>query len=509
MPGQVPEIATPSVDWLAVAPLIALVGGAVAIVLLRSLVRRGRHVYTAALGLAVASVLAAAIVLVVQWHVVADDGPRSTLAGMLRLDLFAVFLSGVVVAATLLALLISIGYVRRERLEGPEYLALVLLSAAGMVAMTTANDLVIVFLALEILSIPLYVLAAFDRRRLASQEAGIKYFVLGAFSSAVFLYGVSLVYGATGTTSLSGIARFLSRNVLLDEGVLLIGIALLLVGVGFKIAAVPFHMWTPDVYQGAPTPVTAFMSSATKVAGFAALLRVFLVGLPLFRDTWRPAIGALAVVTMVGGSVIAIVQSDVKRMLAYSSIAHAGYVLIGVVAAASTTGNAEQRGLQAALLYLLVYAFMTIGAFTVVMVVARSSHDARHSLGEYRMLATERPVIAALLAFFLLAQAGVPLTGGFIAKLEVFAAATAAHEYYLVIVGVLAAVAAAFMYLRIVVTMFSTEGDPGSARPVRARVDTAVGVALSIAAGFTLVIGVAPGWFLQLARDASQGSIGL
>jgi NADH-quinone oxidoreductase subunit N len=207
--------------------------------------------------------------------------------------------------------------------------------------------------------------------------------------------------------------------------------------------------------------------------------------------------------------VIAIVQSDVKRMLAYSSIAHAGYVLIGVAAAASTTGNAEQRGLQAALLYLLVYAFMTIGAFTVVMVVARSSHDARHSLGEYRMLATERPVIAALLAFFLLAQAGVPLTGGFIAKLEVFAAATDAHEYYLVIVGVLAAVAAAFMYLRIVVTMFSTEGDPGSARPVRARVDTAVGVALSIAAGFTLVIGVAPGWFLQLARDASQGSIGL
>jgi NADH-quinone oxidoreductase subunit N len=227
---DVPNIRTPSVDWLAVSPEIALAGAAVAIVLLRSLVRRGRWVYPAALVLAFSSVTAAAALLIRQWSEVQDHGAITTIAGMLRVAGFGVFLGGVVVVATALALLLSVRYIERERLEGPEYLALILLSATGMLAMTTANDLVVVFLALEILSIPLYVLAAFDRRRLASQEAGIKYFVLGAFSSAVFLYGVALVYGATGTTSLTGISRFLAANTLLDEGVLLIGLGLLLVG---------------------------------------------------------------------------------------------------------------------------------------------------------------------------------------------------------------------------------------------------------------------------------------
>jgi NADH-quinone oxidoreductase subunit N len=497
------EITTPSVDFLAIAPEIALAAGAVAIVVLRSVIRRGAWVYSAAFGLAFAGAIAAGILLVVQWHKVQDDGPRSTLAGMVRLDGFGIFLGGVVVIATLLALLLSSDYLRREGLEGPEYLALTLLSATGMLAMTTANDLVVVFLALEILSIPLYVLAAFDRRRLASQEAGIKYFVLGAFSSAIFLYGVALVYGATGTTSLSGINSFLASTVLLDDGVLLAGIALVLVGIGFKIAAAPFHMWTPDVYQGAPTPVTAFMSSATKVAGFAALLRVFQIAFPLYRETWQPAIVGLAILTLVVGSVAAIVQTDVKRMLAYSSIAHAGYVLIGF-AAAATGGEATERGIQSALLYLLVYAFVTIGAFAVVTVVARSSHDARHTLDDYRMLALRRPALAALLAFFLLAQAGVPLTGGFVAKLEVFAAATNAHLYYLVIVGVLAAVVAAFVYLRIVVTMYASEGDPSLKETTGTRLDLSVGIVLAVAAAFTLAIGVAPGWFLDLARHAAS-----
>jgi NADH-quinone oxidoreductase subunit N len=497
------DITAPAVDWLAISPEIALTAGAIAIVLLRSIVRRGPSVYPAAFGLAVLSVLTAGVLLVVQWHKVQDGGPRSTLAGMVRLDTFGIFLGGVVVIATLLALFLSADYLRREGLDAPEYLALVLLSATGMVAMTTANDLVVVFLALEILSIPLYVLAAFDRRRLASQEAGIKYFVLGAFSSAVFLYGIALVYGATGTTSLSGIATFLASNTLLDDGVLLAGIALVLVGIGFKIAAAPFHMWTPDVYQGAPTPVTAFMSSATKVAGFAALLRVFLVAFPLFRETWEPAIVGLAILTLIVGSVGAIVQTDVKRMLAYSSIAHAGYVLIGFAAAAGDGGDAE-RGVQSALLYLLVYSFMTIGAFAVVMVVARSSHDARHTLDDYRMLALRRPLLAGLLAFFLLAQAGVPLTGGFVAKLEVFAAATDARDYYLVIAGVLAAVIAAFIYLRIVVTMFASEGDPAIKETTGTRLDASVGLVLAVTAAFTLVIGIAPGWFIDLARDAAS-----
>jgi NADH-quinone oxidoreductase subunit N len=503
---DVPNIATPSVDWLAVGPEVALAAAAVAIVLLRSIVRRGRWVYPASIVLAFSGVTAAAALLVRQWSEFQDHGAITTIAGMLRVDGFGVFLGGVVVAATALALLLSVSYIQRERLEGPEYLALVLLSATGMLAMTTANDLVIVFLALEILSIPLYVLAAFDRRRLASQEAGIKYFVLGAFSSAVFLYGVALVYGATGTTSLTGISRFLAANTVLDEGVLLIGLGLLLVGLGFKVAAVPFHMWTPDVYQGAPTPVTAFMSSATKVAGFAALLRVFQVSFPLFRNDWRPAVGALAILSLVIGSVVALVQDDVKRMLAYSSIAHAGYILIGFAAAAVSNGGASARGLQSALFYLLVYAFMTIGAFAVVTVVARSSHDARHTLSEYRGLATERPALAALLAFFLLAQAGVPFTGGFVAKLQVFAAAVDARQYYLAIVGVVAAVVAAFFYLRVVVTMYTGGEEPADAaepgrRPLR--VDPPAAAVLAVTAAFTLVLGILPGAFLDIAKDAT------
>jgi NADH-quinone oxidoreductase subunit N len=500
--GGVPPISTPAVDWLAVAPEIALAAAAAAIVLLRSVVRRAAWVYPASLAIAFSGATAAGALLVWQWREVQDHGAITTIAGMLRVDGFGVFLGGVVIAATVLALLLSANYVERERLEGPEYVALMLLSATGMLAMTTANDLVVVFLALEILSIPLYVLAAFDRRRLASQEAGIKYFVLGAFSSAVFLYGVALVYGATGTTSLTGIARFLANNTLLDEGVLLIGFGLLLVGLGFKVAAVPFHMWTPDVYQGAPTPVTAFMSSATKVAGFAALLRVFSVAFPLFRNDWRPAIGALAVLSLVVGSVVAIVQNDVKRVLAYSSIAHAGYVLIGFAAAAVSNGEAAARGLQSAVLYLLVYAFMTIGAFAVVTVVARTSHDARHTLSDYRGLAARRPLLAALLTFFLLAQAGVPATGGFVAKLQVFAAGVDARQYYLVIIGVLMAVVSAFFYLRIVVTMY-TGVDDDETVPRPARVDAPAAVVLGVTAAVTLVIGILPGAFLDVAKDAT------
>jgi len=290
-----------------------------------------------------------------------------------------------------------------------------LCSATGMMLMASANDLITIFLSLEILSIALYVLAAFDRRRLASQEAGLKYFLLGSFSSAVFLYGVALVYGATGTTNLTGIAQFLAKVVLLHNGVLLVGFALLLVGLGFKVAAAPFHMWTPDVYQGAPTPVTAFMAAATKAAAFAALLRIFVGAFQLYGSDWRPAIFGLAVLSLLVGTIAALVQTDVKRMLAYSSISHAGYVLIGVQAATA-------KGTSAALFYVCTYAVMTIGAFAIVMLVARRGDD-RHALDDYRGLASARPVLAGLLTLFLLAQAGVPLTGGFVAKLSVLSAA--------------------------------------------------------------------------------------
>ncbi len=493
------SIPGPAVDLLAIGPVIALGIAAVLVVLLRALLRDRRITTPACLTVALLGVAAAGGMLGYLWCLVRDEGAISTVGDMVRVDAFAVFLGIVVVGATACALLLSVGYLRRENLEAPEYLALVLASAAGMLAMTSADDLIVVFLALELLSIPLYVLAAFDRRRAESQEAGIKYFVLGAFSSAIFLYGVALTYGATGTTSLTGIGDFLARNTLFEQGTLLAGLAMLLVGLGFKVAAVPFHMWTPDVYQGAPTPVTSFMASATKAAGFAALLRVFGVAFPLYRSDWRPAVWVLAVASLVIGSVAAVVQTDVKRILAYSSIAHAGYILIGFQAD-------SPRGREAALLYLFVYAFMAIGAFAVITVVARHG-DGHHSLDDYRGLALRRPVLGGLLIFFVLAQAGVPLTGGFVAKLEIFAAAARAEEYALLVVGVLSAVIAVFFYLRIALTMLSAPADDTttgpeptwSSRPV----DRFSGAVLVACALITIVVGVVPGTFVDWARDAT------
>jgi NADH-quinone oxidoreductase subunit N len=322
------------------------------------------------------------------------------------------------------------------------------------------------------------------------------------------------VYGATGTTSLSGIAVFLSQTALLEEGTLLAGLMLVLVGIGFKIAAVPFHMWTPDVYDGAPTPVTAFMASATKAAGFAALLRILLTGFPLYRADWRPVIFALAVVTLLFGAIAALAQTDIKRMLAYSSISHAGFVLIGVEAG-------TRQGLQAALFYLLVYSFMTIGSFAVVTVIGR--RDDRHLIDDYKAMGARRPLLGGLLAFFLLAQAGIPPTGGFIAKLGVFSAAAQAHSYALLIVGVVASVIAAFFYLRVIIVMYASEAtEPEAATDgvdgsdadgdvtgggvdlaTRTRVDVPTAAVLVICAAFTLWVGILPGLILDFARDAT------
>ena len=497
----VAPIEVPSVDWLAVGPVLALAAAGIAIVLTKALLRSRPVAMPVCLALALAGIVVSGALEFRLWNLVRDDGPITTFAsaggsGMLRVDLFAVFLGVVVLIATLLAVLLSVAYLRREGLEAPEYLALLLLSGSGMLAMTSANDLIVVFVALEVLSIPLYVLAAFDRRRASSQEAGIKYFVLGAFSSAVFLYGVALTYGATGTTSLTGIGQFLAQNTLLDQGTLLAGFALLLVGLGFKVAAVPFHMWTPDVYQGAPTPVTAFMSAATKAAAFAALLRVFGVAFPLYSTDWRPAVWVLAVLSLVVGSVAAVVQTDIKRMLAYSSIAHAGYVLMGFQ-------TQTARGREAALFYLFVYTFMSIGAFAVITLATRKGDD-RHSLDDYRGLALRRPVLGGFLIFFVLAQAGIPLTGGFVAKLEIFSATAQAKEYGLLIVGVLAAVVTAFFYLRIAMTLLSKpEGDDASESVVMRRVDALSAVVLVGAGVMVLLIGIAPDTFIHWARDAS------
>jgi NADH-quinone oxidoreductase subunit N len=491
-------LAVPHIDWVSIAPELCLFAAALAIVMLRSIVRRSPRVFDAALLIAITGIAASGVCTAVVWHVVRQDGPYQTISGMVAVDGFSVFVRVVVLIATLLTVFLSSGYLLRERLDGPEYLALVLLSATGMMIMAAANDLVVVFLALEILSIALYVLAAFDRRRLESQEAGLKYFVLGAFSSAIFLYGIALTYGATGTTSLTGIASFLASQDLGHVGILDAGFAFLLVGLGFKVAAAPFHMWTPDVYQGAPTPVTAFMGSATKAAAFAALLRIFVGTFPLYGVDWRPAVWGLAVASLVVGTVAAIVQTDVKRMLAYSSISHAGYILIGVQVA-------TRDGTSAALFYLLVYAFMVIGAFGVVGAVARKG-DNRHELEDYRGLAFRQPLLAGLLTVFLLAQAGVPLTGGFVAKLGIFKAAVDVGQYPLALIAMLASVIGAFVYLRIVVTMYGGAGEePAGARVA---VDLPTRAVLTIAATAIIVLGVLPGFVLDFARDATLLLVG-
>ncbi|HLF41185.1 MAG TPA: NADH-quinone oxidoreductase subunit N [Acidimicrobiia bacterium] len=492
---QVPAIVAPDVDWVAVGPEVALIAAAMILVLIAAINRGRRDLSGFYLDLGLAGVATSGLLTMRLWSVVVDESPYQALSGMVAVDGFSVFARMVILVATGLGLLVAQGYLRREHVEGPEYHALLLMSASGMLLMTSANDLIVVFLALEILSIALYVLAAFDRRRLESQEAGLKYFVLGSFSSAVFLYGVAMAYGATGTTSLSGIGEFLASNTLVSSGLLLAAFALLLVGLGFKVAAVPFHMWTPDVYQGAPTPVTAFMSAGAKAAGFAALLRIFATAFQTYSVDWRPIIWVLAVASLLVGSIVAIVQEDVKRMLAYSSISHAGYILMGFQANSG-------RGIASALFYLFTYTFMVVGSFAVVTVVGRRG-DLRHRLDDYRGLGVRQPFLAAALTLFLLAQAGVPLTSGFVAKFNVFSATVEAEEYALAFVGVLTTVIAAFFYLRLIVLMYMTAPVDEAPGAPEFDLDPSTGFAVAIACIATFVLGVVPGAFIDLARDAT------
>ena len=326
--------------WSAVAPVLVLIGGALLLLAVDALSRRppGGGVYALYTVVTAGIAVGAAIPL---WQRVqdADRGPFSTLAQSIGVDGFSVFATITICAAVILAALLFDGWLRREGMEGAEPYVLLLLSASGGVMMASANDLIVMFLGLEILSIAVYVLAAMHLRKITSQEAGVKYFVLGAFSSAFFLYGIALTYGATGSTNLVEIAGFLSTTVLANSGLVLAGMALLLVGFAFKVAAVPFHFWTPDVYQGAPTPSVAWMASGVKVAGFAGLLRVFYLAFGTYSVDWQPIIYVLAAVTMIVGSVLAVVQTDVKRMLAYSSINHAGFILVAVQAASAARGR--------------------------------------------------------------------------------------------------------------------------------------------------------------------------
>jgi NADH-quinone oxidoreductase subunit N len=403
---------------------------------------------------------------------------------MVAVDRFALFFRLVILACALLSVLLGAHYLERTGEGRGEYHALLLFAAAGMTLLAAAADLIVVFLALEVLSLSLYVLAGFSWRRLASQEASLKYFLLGAFSSAFFLYGIALAYGAAGTTSLAGIADALSGPGTSIALALAAG-GLLLVGFSFKVAAVPFHMWTPDVYQGAPSPVTGFMAAGTKVAGFAALIRVTTVALGPVSWELLPAVVGVSALTMVVGSLLAIAQDDVKRMLAYSSIAHAGFVLVGVAAA-------NQEGVSGSMFYLVAYAAMILGAFAVVIAVSRTG-EGRTSLRSYRGLARRNPVLGGLLALFLLSLAGIPPTAGFIAKVLVFEAAVRAGLSGLVVVAVLASVVAAFFYIRLIVLAYME--DPEETERIPA--EPAPGLALGVTAAVTLLLGILPGLLLD------------
>lgn len=487
----------PEIVWGELVPLLILLGGTCGLLLLGSLIRSWpRHGYAI---FTVGTALSAAIYGLVQWQRDSTVVGQLILSDVLAVDRFAVLASILICVAVALGALLLDAYLQRDDADAPELYALLLTSSIGGLVMVAANDLIVLFLGLEILSLSLYVMAASNRRREQSQEAGLKYFILGGFSSAFFLYGIAMIYGATGSTSLDVIAGNLSSQVRVSgsDAMLLIGIGLLLVGLAFKVSAVPFQVWTPDVYEGAPSPVTAFMASAGKVAAFAALLRVLVTALERRVDDWRPAIWGLAVLTVVVGSVLAVVQTNVKRMLAYSSISHAGFILIGVEAA----GHSATDGIASAMTYLVAYSMLVLGSFAVVMTVAGKG-DASTNLGDFRGLGRTRPALALAFSALLLAQAGVPLTSGFVAKFGVIKAAVEVESYAIAIIAMVAAVIAAYLYLRIMISMWlegDDEGNGDSAAPVHVPVGAVIVVTVSVA--FTLLVGFFPGWLLNAAES--------
>ncbi len=457
-------IATPHVRYLAIIPEIVMLGGAVLLLAGGSLVQRQMRARVATFATMAVSGAALGVSLW-QWADVTSHGPFTSVDHAVIVDGFSALVNVLVCCAMFLTALVADGYLRRERVDGAEMYVLAMVSATGAMVMGSANDLIVVFLGLEILSIALYVLAAFNHRRAASGEAALKYFILGSFSSAVFVYGIALVYGATGTSNLAQVAGFLSKNVLASDGLLLAGMSLLVVGFGFKIAAVPFHMWTPDVYQGAPSPITGFMAAVAKAGAFAAFLRVFVSSFGLLRTDWQPVVYALAVVTLLLGAGLAVVQRDVKRMLAYSSINHAGFVLLGLEAATA-------RGVSASLYYLFAYTFMVIGSFAVVTVLGRRG-DAAHDIASYRGLARRQPALALAFAVLLLTQAGAPFTTGLWAKLQVLLAAVD-HQVPLAVIAMVSAAVAAFFYLRVAVLMYTPFPEAGALPGVEPPAEDAV-----------------------------------
>ncbi|HWE57922.1 MAG TPA: NADH-quinone oxidoreductase subunit N [Acidimicrobiales bacterium] len=439
-----------NVEYRSILPVLALTIGGLALLALSAVLpkRSRRWLYP------VLTVVVGAVTLglsIWQWYNVPPAKQGIDIGGQVFFDHFSVLFSMLIAVAVILSAIASASYLQRERLDGVEAYVLMLMSATGAVLMAEAATLIMLFLGLEIMSIALYVMAAYHRRRTQSGEAGLKYFLLGSFSSALFLYGIALVYGATGSVSLAIIRDYLSLNILANPGILLAGLALLIVGLGFKVGAVPFHFWTPDVYQGSPTPFTGYMAAVAKAAGFAGLLRITVGAFTYQQTDWRPIIWIISVLSMVVGSVLAIASKDLKRMLAYSSISQAGYVLVGVQAGTAT-------GTSAALFYLFTYTFIVIGSFAVVDVV-QGVGEGRPGIGAIRGLSRRHPGLAAAMLVLLLAQAGVPFTSGFIGKFYVIQASVQQGQYYLAVIAMVAAAAAAFFYLRLALLMYSAPGD--------------------------------------------------
>jgi NADH-quinone oxidoreductase subunit N len=478
-------IQTPHLDLVPVMPEIILVGVALVLLVVDAITKRINHRLNAAI-----TILTFAGALYAAWNLWDRSGPAVALEGMISVDRFAVFFRFVIVLSAAVAVRLAEVYFRANPEDyRPEFYPLMLLAVSGMTLLASAANLLIVFLALETLSLALYVLTGFSPR-LGAQEGSMKYFLLGAFSSAFLLYGIALTYGATGTIGITDIAQKLS-GVTHTPALALLAMGMLTVALGFKVAAVPFHAWTPDVYQGAPTPVTAFMSAGTKVAGFAAILRVFMVALYPLQWDWVPFMWTIAAATMVVGSVIAIAQSDVKRMLAYSSIAHAGFILVGVTAS-------NQAGVTGAMFYLVAYAAMILGAFGVVMLIAGRG-DERTSISAFAGLAQRSPGLAALMTLFLLSLAGIPPTAGFIAKVSVFNAVIQAGHWPLALIAVLSSVIAAFFYIRVIVQMYMEEPEDSSTIPVT----LGGGLALGPVAVVTLLLGVFPSVLFSILETAS------
>jgi NADH-quinone oxidoreductase subunit N len=462
----------PPINFYVILPLLTLTVWACALLLVDLFIKnKGITALLAALGLALSLGFALAQIGTT------GKGFNNNNDYMVVIDGFSTFVDVLLLVTGLFSIALAYGYLKRMGIERGEYYTLLLFSIAGMLLMAQASDLIIVFLALEMLSIPLYVLAAFDRPKVNSEEAGLKYFLLGAFSTGFIVYGIALVFGATDTTSLSAIVTAASKpttNLLL----LTIGSALILVALGFKIAAVPFHMWTPDVYQGAPSSVTAFMAAGAKIAGFAALLRVFALAFPSIASDLTPILAVISALTMIVGNLIAVAQTNIKRLLAYSSIAHAGYILMAFVPYGQP--KVVSVSIAAGLFYLVSYALTNFGAWAVVIALEKTEGKGLE-ISDYAGLGRKYPALAAAMTVFMLSLTGIPPTLGFVGKFYLFRAVINGQFYLLAVIGVLTTLISAYYYLRVVVTMYMREGDPETTSEAWLNITWVVSAVLTVA----------------------------